>query len=267
MPIPELLRPAQRCACNTFHYDAFGDHLQTFQVKSAASQVHDWVVYRLGGILGSVGHKVKIHKITPATGKEWGDLEIKDYVVLQKPQEQTDRLPPPRTLILDFTMTHPRYGRSHVHRSGQLTNIRRSDGVPEPDGTLKVVVRKKIIHYRQLYLDRPEPIVFMPVAVDTSGRIYDDFLRLLFLHAHREASALTNDIPEESGQFRFLRAACFANIKGSVGLILSKASDMRISIPLDLSPRPFIPLPCFIRSRRPTTLLVPSLVFSPRRSA
>ncbi len=61
--------------------------MQTCQVKSAASQVHDWV-----GILGSVGHKVKIHKITPATGKERGDLETKDYEVLQKPQEQDDRL-------------------------------------------------------------------------------------------------------------------------------------------------------------------------------
>jgi hypothetical protein len=36
----------------------------------------------------SVGHRVKIHKITPAKGKERGDLEIKDYVVLQKPLEQ-----------------------------------------------------------------------------------------------------------------------------------------------------------------------------------
>ena len=107
----------------------------------------------------------------------------------------------------------------------------------------------------------------MPVAVDTSGRIYDDFSRLLFLHAHREASALANELPEESDQFRFLRAACFANFKGSVGLILSKTSDMRISIPLDLSSRPFIPLPRFMRSRRATPLLVPSLVFSPRRSA
>ena len=79
-------------------------------------------MYRLGGILGSVGPKVKIHNITPATGKERGDLEIKDYVVLQKPQEQDDRLAPPRTLILDFTMTHTRCGRSHVHSIGQLTN-------------------------------------------------------------------------------------------------------------------------------------------------
>jgi hypothetical protein len=127
-------------------------------------------------------------------------------------------------------MTHPRYGRSHVHPIGQLPNIRRSDGAPEADGTLRVVTRKTIIHYLQLYIDRPDPIAFMPVAVDTSDRIYDDFLRFLclFLHAHRESSALANEMPEESGHSR-----------------------------------PFIPLPHFIRSRRPTTLLAPSLVFSP----
>jgi hypothetical protein len=129
------------------------------------------------------------------------------------------------------------------------------------------VARKKILHYRQLYVDRPDPIVFMSVAVDTSVRIYDDSLSLLFLHTHREASALANDIPEESGHFRFLRTVCLANIKGSVGLILAKTSVMRISIPLDLSSRPFIPPPLLFRSRRSTTLLTPSLVFSPLRSA
>jgi hypothetical protein len=61
-------------------------------------------------------------------------MEIKD-VVLQKPQELTDRLPPPRTLILDFTMTHTRYGRSHLNLNGQLTNTRRSDGVPNLMGS------------------------------------------------------------------------------------------------------------------------------------
>ena len=119
------------------------------------------------------------------------------------------------------SLTHPHYGRSHVHPIGQLTNIRRSDGSPEPDGSLRVEVRKKI----------------------------DDFLRLLFLHVHREVSALANDLPEESSHFRFLRDACLANIKWSVGLFLAKASAMRISIPLDLSSRTFIPLPHFILSR------------------
>ncbi len=126
------------------------------------------------------------------------------------------------------------------------------------------MARAKIRHYRQLYINRPEPIAFMPVAVDTAGRIYEDFSRRLFLHVHREASTLVNEIPEESEQFRFLLATCFANIKGSVGLILAKTSAMRISIPLDLSSWPFIPLPCFMWSRRVTPLLPPSLVFPPR---
>ncbi len=193
----------------------------------------------------------------PATGKERGDVEIRDYVILQKPRDLTDCLPPPRTLILDFTLTYTRFGKSKLSSMGQLTHTRRTDNAPESDGALRTVTRTKIRHYRQLYINRPEPISFMPVAVDTAGRIYEDFSRLLFLHTHRETSALVNEIPEESEQFRFLRAACFTNIKGSVGLILPKESVMRISIPLDLSSRPFIPLPCFMRSRRVTPLLAP----------
>ena len=148
-----------------------------------------------------------------------------------------------------------------------LTYLFVLDGDPaaEPDGALRTVARAKIRHYRQLYINHPEPISFMPVVVDTAGRIYEDFSRLLFLHTHREASDLDNELPEESEQFRFLRATCFANIKGSVGLILAKASTIRISIPLDLSSRSFIPLPCFMRSRRVTPLLAPSLVDWPKR--
>jgi hypothetical protein len=70
VPTSALLGPSQQCACNAFAYDPFGDHLQTCQTKSGTSQVHDWVVYKLGALLGSVGHRVKIHNITPATGKE-----------------------------------------------------------------------------------------------------------------------------------------------------------------------------------------------------
>ncbi len=98
-----------------------------------------------------------------------------------------------------------------MHTTGQLTNTRRSDGAPELDGVLREVDRKKILHYHQLYLNRPDPIGFLPPVADTTGRVYDDFSRLLFLHAHREVSALVNEIPEESDQFRFLRAARYAN--------------------------------------------------------
>jgi hypothetical protein len=53
-------------------------------------------------------------------------------------------------------MTHTRYGRSLLNLNGQLTNTRRSDGAPEPDGDIKTVARKKISHHHQLYIDRPE---------------------------------------------------------------------------------------------------------------
>jgi hypothetical protein len=157
-----------------------------------------------------------------------------------------------------------RFGKSQLSSMGQLTHTRRTDSAPEPDGALKTVARAKIRHYRQVYLNRPDPIAFMPVVVDTSDRVYDDFSRLLFLHSHREDSPLTNEITEESERFRFLRAACYPNIKGSVGLILAKVSAMWISIPFDLSSRSFIPLPRFMRSRRAAPLLAPSLVFTPR---
>jgi hypothetical protein len=81
VPIPVLIGPSHRCSCNVFDYDVCGDHLQTCQVKSRVSLVHDWVVYRLGGILGSVGHKVKIHKITPATDKNLRNRLI-DFLLL-----------------------------------------------------------------------------------------------------------------------------------------------------------------------------------------
>jgi hypothetical protein len=170
---------------------------------------------------------------------------------LQKPQEQANHLSPPRSLILDFTTTHPRFWRSILHPTGQLTHTKRSDGTPETDGALQTVDRGKILRYRQIYLNRPDPIVFIPVSVDTSGHIYDDFSRLLFWHSHREPSVLANELPEGSDQCRFLRSACLNNLEESVGLILAKASLMRISIPFDFSSRSF---------RRPIPLLTPSLV-------
>ncbi len=68
------------------------------------------------------------------------------------------------------------------------------------------MVRDKIRHYRRIYLDRPDPIAFMSVVVDTSDRVYDDLNRLLFLDTHREVSSLANELEEESDQFRFLRS-------------------------------------------------------------
>ena len=41
-------------------------------------------------------------------------------MVFKKNQEQANRLPPPRTLIMDFTVTHIRFGRSNLHPIGRI---------------------------------------------------------------------------------------------------------------------------------------------------
>ena len=75
---------------------------------------------------------------------------------------------------------------------------------------------------RSSYTDRPAPSVFLSVTVSTSGHVYDDFVRLLFLYVHCEGSILAGELPEESEQCRFLRAARLVHLKDSVGLILDK---------------------------------------------
>ncbi len=74
-----------------------------------------------------------------------------------------------------------------------LTHRVYSTGAPQLDGALNKAARMKIRHYRQIYADRPDPIVFLSVSVITSGRVYEDFARLLFLHTYREASILVGE--------------------------------------------------------------------------
>ncbi len=75
--------------------------------------------------------------------------------------------------LLDSQISVPQYtsrlqyGRSIQDTTGQLTHARRSDGAPELDGALQKVGRDKVRHYRQIYLDKPNPIVFMSVTVNT----------------------------------------------------------------------------------------------------
>ncbi len=227
-----MLENPRRCPCRQFSFDDYGDHIQTCQCQSAALPVHELIVYRFSLFLRSVGHRVKTHRITFAAGNERGDIEIKDYVILTRGED--DRLPP-RTLVI----------------------------APQPDGALNKAARIEIRHYRQIYADS-DPIVFLTITVRTSGRVYEDFARLIFLHTHREASILAGELPEESEQFRFLRASHLANLKGSVGSILTKASAIRVTIPIDLSTWSFIPLPRFFNSRRVPPLLNQSVVLIPQ---
>jgi hypothetical protein len=91
-----------------------------------------------------------------------------------------------------------------VPLSGVLTHTVPSTGTPQSDGVLNKAVRMKIRHYRQIYVDRPDPIVFLPITVSTSGRVYEDFARMIFLHVHREASICPENYLRNLPRFTFV---------------------------------------------------------------
>ena len=82
---------------------------------------------------------------------------------------------------------------------------------------------------RQLYVDKPDPIIFMSVSVNTSGHVYDNFVRLIFLYVSRESGVLSGELKENlnSHEVHFLHTVSLTNLKDSVGLILTKTSEAR----------------------------------------
>ena len=76
---------------------------------------------------------------------------------------------------------------------------------------------------------------FLTAVVSTSTRMHGEFLRLLFLQAHRETEAhfTAAEMPSQRNQsesFRFKRAAFYQGLKSKVGLAAAKAAALRINL-------------------------------------
>ncbi len=87
----------------------------------------------------------------------------------------------------------------------------------------------------------PNTVSFMPVIASTSGRLHSEFVRLLFLQAHREtdrffAASGVLSIQSDRGFFHYHRTAFSDQLKSKVGLALAKAADLRITLNLDGAP-------------------------------
>jgi hypothetical protein len=81
----------------------------------------------------------------------------------------------------------------------------------------------------------------MPVVASTSGRLHSEFVRLLFLQAHREtdrffAASGVQLAQRDRGLFHFRRAAFASQLKSRVGLALAKAAALRIMLSIDGAP-------------------------------
>jgi hypothetical protein len=80
----------------------------------------------------------------------------------------------------------------------------------------------------------------MPAIASTSGRLHSEFVRLLFLQAHREtdrffAGSGVLSVQSDRG-FYYHRAAVSAQLKSKVGLALAKEAALRITLNVDGAP-------------------------------
>jgi hypothetical protein len=134
-----------------------------------------------------------------------------------------------RSLVFDLSMTHDRFGSSsHVQQNGLLSHPQ------DLDAPLRLTAQRKINSYRQEYADN-QNISFLPAIVSTSTRMHGEFLRLLFLQAHRETEAHftaagMSSHRIQSDSFRFQRAAFYQSLKSKVGLAAAKAAALRINL-------------------------------------
>ena len=84
---------------------------------------------------------------------------------------------------------------------------------------MHVAARKKINTYREQYAYNRN-ITFMPAITSTSSRMHGEFLRLLFLQAHRETTA----------HFTMAEHAADGKARSPTGLLRS-ARDLHFNIP------------------------------------
>ncbi len=89
----------------------------------------------------------------------------------------------------------------------------------------------------------PNAVAFMPAIAGTNGRLHSDFIRLLFLQAHRETDRFFTASGVQSAQsnlgvtwFHFHRAVVLNQLKSKCGLPLAKASALRVTLKLDGAP-------------------------------
>ena len=154
--------------------------------------------------------------------------------------------------MLDVTMTHVRYWR---YTSLLIILTEHSHTESHPMTLLILTVLWNT--------DKSDPIIVMSVVVNTSGLVYDDFVRLIFLYVYHESSDLAGELPEESDHFRFLLTTSLTNLKESVGLSLHKPRQVGLLFPSTcLHGLSYLSLVSFTLVERPSSYSFPILISS-----
>ncbi len=142
----------------------------------------------------------------------------------------------PVPLLLDLRIAHDSFGSiSDLTLNGHLYYPN------DTDRSLNETTTDTIRKYRSDYIRKyrsdynnnpPNTTSFMSVIPSTSGRLYSEFVRLLFLQTHRETdlffvSSGVQFVHSTSGLFNFLHSSFSDQFKTKVGSTLTKAVDLQ----------------------------------------
>jgi hypothetical protein len=118
-------------------------------------------------------HTTNTQHVTKSRGRHCGDIELAAYLA---------NAAGPVPLVRDLRIAQDRFGSSSVPSlNGHLHYPN------DTHKSLNEAAADKIRKYRAAYNNNPPSAVsFMPAIASTSGRLHSEFIRLLFLQAHRE---------------------------------------------------------------------------------
>ena len=233
VPIPKLQQatsPQLVCPCNRHIIDVHGDHIHTCKKHTGSRKdAHETILTALEQICNDSGFSTRrsnIPTVDKSNGKPGrGDLVVKDA-----------HLGGFRDLVVDVVCTHE-FGGSHladVSLNGQLRDH-------DPNRLLENEARKKVERYRDGYANRNgTTYAFLPCAMTSSGRIHGEFLRLLYILAHRRTkkyfASLGDDEPGVDA-FTWRRSQFFWQHRAAIGLANAVAVARRAHLAHPARPR------------------------------
>ena len=222
-PIPaleKLWREQRVCACGRHIIDAFGDHVHACKKHTGSRKAaHETILDAIEEICRQAGITTERRNI-PSIKKRNGKMGRGDLVL------KNVHLGGRRHLIIDVAVNHE-FGGDHladVSRNGALRDA-------QPSRILERTARTKVDRYRAGYAALQH--AFLPCVISTSGRLHGEFLRLLYIIAHRRTknwfSRHSNGEPSEEA-FKFRRGQYFWHTRAMIGQAAARAVAQRVQV-------------------------------------
>ena len=166
------------CACGRHVIDEYGDHVHTCKKHTGSTKAaHETVLDAVEVLCHQAGLSTEQRNI-PTVKKQNGKTGQGDLVI------KGANIGGDTNLIIDVSLIHE-FGGNHmadVSLNGALRHA-------QPDKLLDAAARTKVNRYREAYATRSGvSYAFLPCVISTSGRIHGEFLRFLYLLAHRRTN-------------------------------------------------------------------------------